>query len=608
MKKNLFLFWIVVIGIVISMFFIGCIEEPVVCGKCQYKIENKCIDYACCADSDCDDKNPDTADFCENPSTLNSNCKHKPIDLCGNGEIDSGETSENCCIDTGCIQDKKCEENKCVEKKSEYVVAVKEKDSFFGLAEYFAEKKNAKLIIFNNIDDLVEQLRSISPEYLAVVLSPEELTPDFIDEIDEKLREIDEDLFLDVSYGIITSFSIEEGYIYVDKLLDHKTPEDFSIYGINQGYFFKRLKEWYGIEVFDRCVEGYGSSACNDEFKATVDRIAKEAKEYEILNFGLHGTPDAMVLDNGESLNGTINGLIGKKPTGEMECYIEGNSEVCTAKIEELPVALNSSLVSAFSCTTVRINGKPSVVHTEYGDTDVKGEINSSIVLSALKSGALNYIGSAHVANSAIFPNQTIALEAILKGEPIGIALKDFKNNYIFNKIFAGKTLESKPKSSDFTIGFIEYHVRNWVLFGDPSIIISNKNIKPKDCIQEYKESSEIQTIEEKNYLLKNVETTVKFNENETEITNTQLLDLPNDDMTNVSANSSCAIHIQLEGKLKDYNVSFEGVNERFNSYFEENGIIENAGDELIIIIPFWVSVGGQDGTVKLNFSIRMDK
>ncbi len=604
-QKSLFIFGIVIIGMVL---FSGCAEEPVICGKCQYKSENQCIDYVCCADSDCDDNNPNTADFCENPSTLNSNCKHESVDLCGNGEIDLEETSENCCIDVGCPQDKLCEENKCVEKKIEYVVAVKEKDSFFDLAEYFAEKKNAKLIIFNNADDLVEQLHDISPEYLAIVLSPEELTPDFVDEIDEKLREIDEDLFLDVSYGIITSFSIEEGYIYVDRLLDYKTPNDFSVYGINQIYFFKRLKDWYGIEVFDRCVEGYGSSACNDEFRATVDRIAQEAKEYEILNFGLHGAPDAMALDNGESLNGTRNGLVGKKPTGEMECHIEGNSEVCTPSTEEVPITLNSSLVSAFSCTTARINGKPSVVHTEYGDTDAKGEINSSIVLSALKSGALNYIGSAHVANTAIFPNQTIALEAVLKGKPIGIALKDFKNNYIFNKIFAGKTLEAKPKASDFTIGFIEYQVRNWVLFGDPSIKISNKNIKPKDCIQEYTESSEIQTIKGKNYLVKNIETTVKFNENGTEITNTQLLDLPNDDITNVSPNFSCAIHIPLEGKLKDYTVSFEGVNERFNSYFEENGIIENAGDELIVIIPSWVPIGGESGTIKLNFSIQMEE
>jgi len=46
------------------------------CGICQYLKANKCMDYVCCKDSDCDDKVEKTIDECENPSQLNAKCKH----------------------------------------------------------------------------------------------------------------------------------------------------------------------------------------------------------------------------------------------------------------------------------------------------------------------------------------------------------------------------------------------------------------------------------------------------------------------------------------------------------------------------------------------------
>lgn len=580
-KLNKLIFVVLILGIILisTVLVIGYLqremgpkEGEVECGYCQYLENGKCIDYSCCSDSDCDDNNPDTIDSCLNPETKQAKCKNIPLIA-----------------------------------KTEYIVATKENDEFYNLAKYFAEKKDAELITFKNVDSMISQLTTLSPTYLAIVLSPQELTADFIDEVDEKLRTLDNDPFFDVAYGIISSFTVDEGYEYVERLLNYKTPNDFSIYGVNQGYRFRNLKN-YGFSVIDRCLLGYGFVICDEENKITVDKIAEEAKNYEIVNLGLHGTPSRMILSDGESLEGSKDGLIGKKPTDEEICYeVEGGAMVCGPKMEYVPITLNAALVNAFSCLTARINGKPSIIYKEYGDSEVEGKIDTSIVLSFLKNGALNYIGSTHVASSAVFPAETLVNEAILQGIPLGLSLKNFKNNYVFNKIFQNKTLEGKPKSNDFTIGFTEFQIRNWVLFGDPSIKISNKNIKPKDCIQKYEENF----VDKKNYLLKSVNIEIKFTDEDGNLlTNSHLLNIPNipenADLGGVSGSDACAIHIPLEGELISYEVSPQGINERYSSYFKEDNIIENAGDELIILVPDYIAIGGLNGAVKLNFSIQM--
>lgn len=495
----------------------------------------------------------------------------------------------------------------------EYVVVTKENSKFHKLAEYFAENKKAKLITFKrNFDEIIPELGGLSPKYLAIVLEPKELTPDFIDNVDEKLRIIDNDPFFDVAYGIITSFTIEDGYNYVNKLLNYKTPSNFSIYGINQDYIIRRLRDWYGLNLFDRCLEGYGISVCNDELRATVDRISKEAKNYEILNFGLHGTPSSMDLARGESLKGSINGLIGEKITDEEECHEERSGglriKVCGPKIEKVPISLNAALVTAFSCTTARINGKPSIIHKEYDDSETEGNIETSLVLSFLKSGALNYIGATHVAETSILPTEAIATETILQGKPIGLALKNFKNSYIFNKMFESKTLEGKPKASDFTIGFIEFQLRNWVLFGDPSISITKEKIKPENCIRSYKESISTRKIDGRDYKFKEIEARIAFEvEGKYDLKNTILVSEAPKNGGVVSFGNSCAINIPLETRLIDFNITGKGYQNRFDTYFTNKSFVENLGDELIVVVPWYILEGGSSGSLDLKLSIQME-
>lgn len=57
-------------------------------------------------------------------------CMEKPIAVCGNGVIEEGETSENCCIDVGCLEGQSCEGNVCVEleKYEEHIILENDTD------------------------------------------------------------------------------------------------------------------------------------------------------------------------------------------------------------------------------------------------------------------------------------------------------------------------------------------------------------------------------------------------------------------------------------------------------------------------------------------------
>lgn len=480
------------------------------------------------------------------------------------------------------------------------IVAGKKNDNFYNLAKYFAKGKKARMITFTDLNDLVTQLKKYKPTYLSVVLSPQALTPDFVDELDLAARRIDADPYFDVAYGIITSFDEQEGFKYVDRLLAYKPAGSASIYGINQYPEIRWLGSIYGLNFQDRCVGGYGISVCDKEHEATVARLVDELKGKNIVNMGLHGSPMMMSLGSGESLVGNTGGLMGVTPTDEIECQPNtGGTTTCGPKMQSRKLNFDAALLTAYSCTTARINGKPSVIKREFDDTDVEGKIENSVVLSALKSGALDYIGATHVANSAIFPLQTISEEAILQGIPVGTALKDFKNNYVFNKIFQQRSFPGKPVASQFTIDFIEFQLRNWVLFGDPSMQLTTTKKTPQNCIQKY--------IDKKTSTGKEISFVIKFTDaNGRQLRNTQLLNLIDNNTTGASGNDGCAIRIPLNNQLPNYQIKTQGINSRFESMFSKtNGIIENLGDELLIVIPDFVLNGGSTGEATIMFSLK---
>ncbi len=408
-----------------------------------------------------------------------------------------------------------CSYGRCTEMK--YVVAVKNNSSFKGVADYFAKGKKATLIQYANTNDLISKLVKNQPRYLAVVASPEELTPDFLFDLDHKLRRIDSDIFLDVAYGVITSFNEADAYEYVTRILAYKTPEDFSIYmPLRKNTLLNKINST-SLKVKVGCINtyvGYFSFTCNEtgQEEHTMDKIVQYSQENQVLWFNAHGAPNKMFFSGDEFIQGNLSGAIGMKDKGEAiycsckdefvgvfkpeeydlqyeMCVLNGGNNSnggfgCNGGTfyQEIPFKTTAPLLIADSCITIRINGTPSNNDSTFDPVlstgenyEIKGEINTSIALSYLKSGALSYLGEGVLAISTFFPEQELVSEALLHSEGVGMALKEYKNkNYLSN------SLNDDP----FTKKYTDIQVSYWILFGDPALKISKKNERMDSCIK----------------------------------------------------------------------------------------------------------------------------
>ncbi len=533
--KAKILIGLLIVGIV---FISGCVQESEECGYCQYLENEKCMNYACCSDSDCDDNNPGTIDTCNNPETLKAECQH---------------------IQT--IQ------------KEHYLVITRKGSDFYPLAEYFSEIKKAKLITYQSrFDEVLPELRNYQPEYLAIVLSPLELTPDVVDGIDKDLRNIDSDPFLDVAYGIITAFNVEEGYKYVDKLLHYSPKTEITIYSPGMHGFYMNLKDDYGLDVTGHCIF-CPTCWCDEEHKITAQRAVDGIKDGDVIAIVLHGDPSTMYMEGSEKLKGSEDGLYALDENGN-----------------KLPITTNAALVTAMACTVGRINGKPGIIETDLNDSDVEGVIETSIVLLFLKSGALNFLAPTHVAASSIDPQETIIPQVILNGEPVGDALKTLKNNYMMNIVLNNKAFSGSPKVTDpFVNRFIEFQSRNWILFGDPEFRLRANKIEHPVCAQNF----EVSVITENDKLIKKIKTKIVLHDR---VPGGNVKDISFNTITEVevyedgslgrTGGLGCMVHIPIESEDMDAKIVVENLKEDIIQK-------ENLNDEIIFFVPSWALESG---------------
>lgn len=233
------------------------------------------------------------------------------------------------------------------------------------------------------------------------------------------------------------------------------------------------------------------------------------------------------------------------------------------------------------------------------------GQIDTSLVLSFLQSGTLNYLASTHVANGAIDPEETLIEESFLQKIPIGIALKDLKNRYIMVTEKYKVAMPGSPANTDqFTKDFILFHVRNWILFGDPSIILSNEQYKPVSCIKSYTEKQ----IGNK----KEVEIQVKFRGDRL-VANSQYIDKMEKENVGQAWGQLgvgvCVVKIPYIGKLKDIEAtSISGVSERYQiGQYPANAFYQDLGGEIFVQVPWYVAaIGGMshEEPIVLNYEI----
>lgn len=101
-----------------------------------------------------------------------------------------------------------------VSVQSDYVViagkAVQEDSAWYAVVETLADKHQGKILSYRESpDELLQQLQQIHPRYVAIVEKPENLNRDYVIAMHQLSRKIDNDLYADFLWGIITGYDAQ---------------------------------------------------------------------------------------------------------------------------------------------------------------------------------------------------------------------------------------------------------------------------------------------------------------------------------------------------------------------------------------------------------------
>ena len=95
--------------------------------------------------------------------------------------------------------------------------AVQQDAEWFKVAETLQQKHSAELIIYKESPcETMDALREIKPRYVAIVEKPENLGRDYVIDMHLASREIDEDIYADFIWGMITGYDAAAAMRMVD--------------------------------------------------------------------------------------------------------------------------------------------------------------------------------------------------------------------------------------------------------------------------------------------------------------------------------------------------------------------------------------------------------
>lgn len=138
-----------------------------------------------------------------------------------------------------------CQEGpQCVE----YVVMagkeVMEDSSWHKVAETLRAKHEAVLLTYqHHPDELLPALKQLNPRYVAVVEKPENLGRDYVIGLNRMSRQVDEDVYADFLWGIITGYDAEAAMKMVDNSTEPLVIKDAvaTIMELHSGKWFDRF-------------------------------------------------------------------------------------------------------------------------------------------------------------------------------------------------------------------------------------------------------------------------------------------------------------------------------------------------------------------------------
>ncbi len=195
----------------------------------------------------------------------------------------------------------------CVPEAKEYVViagkGVTTDSAWNKVVASLAEKHQAAVVTYSEkIDEVMPELRKFRPRYVAVVEKPETLNRDYVIRLNQLSRQVDDDIYADFLWGIITGYDAQAAMKMVDNSTEPLVIKDAvaTIMELHSGKWFDRFA-W----VDDHTQGLWGEKKSKEDTIVTYQLPFKSVK--------------AMVrMPNGQVKNVMVNKV---NPTDEMQTF-----------------------------------------------------------------------------------------------------------------------------------------------------------------------------------------------------------------------------------------------------------------------------------------------
>jgi hypothetical protein len=314
------------------------------------------------------------------------------------------------------------------------------------------------LTFVNKVSEKLGDLQTIKPKYVIIVIKPEDADPDFFDDVDSTMCQIDADEFEDAVWSVITGFSAADALALVnaphatnDHTLTIANP-DGSLGGAGHAGAYLA-----GIIADDDTQWGtsahyISTSGANPNCSAENlwDEINNDNKD--CILFLDHGAPCAWALK--DSYNGF---------------YVYGATNLCTVDgTYYYPIDNNeNSFIYSEACLTSRINGKRSSSWTPWEEEsdNAAGDKATSIALAWMEDSPGFYASN----DSVSYGNphiKTVLLNMMKFGYSPAEAMQISKN--VYHYIIEDETSENNP-SDGHVDDFLLYLEREFMGLGDTS-------------------------------------------------------------------------------------------------------------------------------------------
>ena len=352
------------------------------------------------------------------------------------------------------------------------VNATSGQDSYTGVVKELAKlRKSAAILNLNGggLKDLVSELRTLGPDYVAFVVHPERIEDNFVGAVFEALTALDDDPYLDCAYGYVTGATGQDALTLVRNTAaaqaqPNHIPKRFVAIGHT---FAQNDLAPFAVQEANR-YKAYGYET------AQINPIDNSAEWSRKANQEI------------QKLNGASLVFLAGHGTGDMSCAIAGD-EFGRVKLQSA-IVVNGTCHSAV--TNIRHDSKDRFWTIQTSRIDPK----KSVCLNFIKAGAIGQFASTA---SSSWMNVAFAITKFFnEGRPLGQALQESLNEKIRQagirnvRIIPFRNGQKSPQAlgEDKNPGGIQ-SISRVILIGDPAYRpFSEKPVRipPKTQLKDY--------------------------------------------------------------------------------------------------------------------------